>query len=319
MSKLVSILIPVFNSENTISESIKSCLNQTYSNFELLILDNNSKDSSYSILQTFSDSRIRVIKSEKTTSIAEARNILLRESKGEYITWLDADDSMMNERIEKQVAYLDKNEKVDVLGTWMTTDSESIPFKNFPVFFKDIEESLWFKNCLAQPTIMSRNFYQAEQIFYNEGYTNSAEDYELWYRLSSNKRFANLPEYLCKYHFIEGKELEDKKLKNDFKAHIDMLWIEKWKAIPNSLSEADKLFFQNFLYSISPLSSDDMQILNRVFKSLSKADKGVAFKANLAYQKLRAWKHCNSSLKFKYWPYLTAFNYYPKIKELFLK
>ncbi|MEZ4804487.1 MAG: glycosyltransferase [Bacteroidia bacterium] len=318
MSKLVSILIPVFNNETTISESITSCLNQTYSNFELLILENNSIDSSLFKIQSFTDPRIRVIEPEETGSIAEARNRLLREAKGEYIAWLDGDDCMMKERIEKQVKYLDKNEKVDLLGTWISTDSDSIPFKNFPVFFKDIEESLWFKNCLAQPSIMSRNFYQSEQIFYNESYANSVEDYELWYRLSSIKRFANLPEYLCKYHIIEGKELEDKKSKNDFKAHIDMLWIEKWKAIPNSLSESDKLFFQNFLYSIQALNVDDMMTLNRVFKILNKADKGVAFKANLAYQKLRAWKHCNKSLKIKYWQYLTAFNYYPKIKELFL-
>jgi len=112
-NKKISVIMSVFNGENTLEESIESILNQTYSNFEFLIVDDLSDDKTYQILENYKnkDSRIRVFKNKENIGLTKSLNILLKQSKGFYIARQDADDISAEDRFYKQLDRLNKTNR----------------------------------------------------------------------------------------------------------------------------------------------------------------------------------------------------------------
>lgn len=106
MEELVSIVMPSYNTAEYIGASIQSVLNQTYKNWELLIVDDCSTDNTDAVVAGFADSRIRYLKNEKNSGAAVSRNYALREAKGRWIAFLDSDDLWAPEKLEKQVAFM---------------------------------------------------------------------------------------------------------------------------------------------------------------------------------------------------------------------
>ncbi|PEK30768.1 glycosyl transferase [Bacillus toyonensis] len=109
MGKLISIITPVYNSEEYIEFTIKSVLNQTYSNWEMLIVDDCSKDDTEEVINKFKDPRIKYFKLEKNSGAAVARNEALKRARGKYIAFLDADDMWKPDKLEKQLNFMIKN------------------------------------------------------------------------------------------------------------------------------------------------------------------------------------------------------------------
>ena len=108
----VSVLVPFFNSEAQLKSSIDSTLNQTFTDFELILLNDGSTDGSEDVVKSYNDTRIRYYKNEKNLGLSRSRNRLLELARGEYLAIMDNDDFSMPERFAKQVAYLDKNSDV---------------------------------------------------------------------------------------------------------------------------------------------------------------------------------------------------------------
>ena len=106
---MITVFIPVYNREKYIHDAINSVLNQSYQDFELLIINDGSTDSTSSIISQFSDSRIWLLHNPSNMGLAETRNRGLWEAKGEYIAFLDSDDLMINNRLEKQIQLLKMN------------------------------------------------------------------------------------------------------------------------------------------------------------------------------------------------------------------
>ena len=109
MDKLVSIVMPSFNMASYIAESIRSVLNQTYTNWELIIVDDCSTDNTAEIVSSFNDSRIRYFKNEKNSGAAISRNLAFREARGEYVAFLDSDDLWREDKLEKQIHFMESN------------------------------------------------------------------------------------------------------------------------------------------------------------------------------------------------------------------
>ena len=105
-SSLVSVIIPTYNGSNTILRAINSVLNQTYSNLELIIVDDCSKDNTFEVIKSIKDKRVRVLRHKNNKGGSAARNTGIKEAKGEYIAFLDDDDEWLSEKVEKQVKYL---------------------------------------------------------------------------------------------------------------------------------------------------------------------------------------------------------------------
>ena len=115
---LLTVLMPVYNAEKFLAESINSILSQTYSNFEFVILDDGSTDNSLKIIEAYAkeDKRIKVIVNQKNRGEAKCRNRLLKNSKTEFIAWMDADDISLEDRLQTQMDFLKQNPKIDAVG-----------------------------------------------------------------------------------------------------------------------------------------------------------------------------------------------------------
>ncbi len=123
---LVSIITPSYKSERFIEDTIKSVLNQTYENWEMIIIDDCSPDSSNTIIEKYmkEDNRIKLIRLEKNSGPAVARNTGIREAKGRYIAFLDADDQWLPEKLEKQINFMEEKNLAITYSSYYIIDEE---------------------------------------------------------------------------------------------------------------------------------------------------------------------------------------------------
>lgn len=127
MSDLVSIIMPSYNTGKYIADSISSVLTQTYTNWELIIVDDCSTDNTDEIVESFHDKRIRYIKNEKNYGAAVSRNRALREAKGKWIAFLDSDDLWEADKLQKQIAFMVSNDDHFSYTDYIEIDEESHP------------------------------------------------------------------------------------------------------------------------------------------------------------------------------------------------
>ena len=197
----------VHNEEKNLHKSLNSIINQTYRNWELIIIDDNSLDNSLKIILEFckKDQRIKYFKNSKNKGIPFSLNKALKLSKGELIARMDGDDIAIESRFQKQINYLEKNPKIDILGGGALIHNTNSGLTNkvlMPEFHNEIIDRLFMTSPFIHPTIMAKKEFYKKNNYYNEKYKNS-EDYELFFRASKNSTYHNLQEILIEYNFNE--------------------------------------------------------------------------------------------------------------------
>ncbi|PXV65847.1 glycosyl transferase family 2 [Dysgonomonas alginatilytica] len=207
----ISIVMPVYNSSRYLSESIDSILSQTFSDFELIIIDDGSTDGSREIITTnYKDSRIRLIKNEH--NFIQSLNIGMTQSKGKYIARMDADDIMLPERLQMQYHFMEENPDIDISGTWMQVFGDMDGIWKNTTASDEIEVQAILHSPLYHPTVILKRSIitqfplvnDTNQV-YNEEYIY-AEDYQLWTELMKRGyRLTNLPHVLLRYRKSEGQ------------------------------------------------------------------------------------------------------------------
>ena len=208
----VSVLMSVYNGESHLGEAVESILNQTFTDFEFIIVDDGSTDSTWSILSDYAaqDKRIVLLQNKNNIGLAKSLNKGLAMVRGEYIARQDADDVSLSVRFANQVEYLDKNHEVGVLGTEVEVlDDCGLPMLDFnppilPTTPGIVRWTLFFRCCLHHPTVMVRR-----RVYNNlGGYSPDcphAEDYELWLRLAAARiKICNLQQPLVKLRKHSG-------------------------------------------------------------------------------------------------------------------
>ncbi|HEY1046077.1 MAG TPA: glycosyltransferase [Bacteroidia bacterium] len=297
MKPTVSILIPAFNAYDDIFFALESCIQQTYSDFEVIILSNLTDYEIDTLNAEFPDRRFKYVPMSEDQSIAVSRNKLLHLAQGKYIAWLDADDTMLEERIELQVDFLEKHPNIDILGTWIygISDKRQGIYKA-PIHHEEISTHLWYRNCMFQPTVMSRNFYVQENIFYDTDFANSSEDYDLWYRLKSIKTFANLPQALLIYNISTGEDLEKKRKQNQYHLNLSKMWKRKWADRPLPINETDKNDFEQFIYINFNCDNISKKLLN-IFELIDQNSLNDYEKLLIDFHRLRLWKNLSWKLR----------------------
>lgn len=196
---LVTVLMAVYNGELFLAEAIESILNQTYTNFEFLIINDGSTDATERIILSYKDERIRYIKNEQNLKLIASLNKGLDLANGKYIARMDADDISLPERLDKQVNFMEQFPEFGVLGSWVKTiglqTNREIRFKTG---HDQIRFELFFHNYLHHPTVMIRNEVIKNNNIQYETYLH-AEDYALWIALSKYTKIEILPEILLYY------------------------------------------------------------------------------------------------------------------------
>lgn len=218
----VCIVLPIYNSERFLTESLQSLCSQTYRDFEVLAVDDCSTDSSSRIVESFQGLLVlRSIRTIRNLGVAGALNVGIQECRSPYMARMDADDVAMQDRLEKQVLFLDNNPDVGVLGTafLMVNENLSIIRKvKVPLTDEAIFKTLGTKCCIGHPTVMARievmNFFRYNDTENCKG----VEDYDLWLRARGKVKMANLPDFLLKYrihqHQVSRSAEQSSNLKN---------------------------------------------------------------------------------------------------------
>ncbi|VVB64168.1 Glycosyltransferase AglG [uncultured archaeon] len=207
MSPLVSVVMPTYNSERFLREAMESILNQTFEDFEFIIVADKSTDTTDAILDDLQekDDRIKVFDQERIGLIA-ALNKGCRIAKGKYIARMDADDVSLPNRLEKQVQYMEEHPEIGVLGTGIRYIDEIGRSGNTlhnPINPNLVKFYLHLENCIVHPSVMMRRDIIEQLGFYNPD-AKHAEDYDLWARACSITQIANLHDVLLEYRIWIG-------------------------------------------------------------------------------------------------------------------
>lgn len=259
-NNLVSVIMSVYNAGQYLRGAIDSILNQTFKDFEFIIIDDGSTDDSLSIIRSYKDPRIRFIQNEKNEGLIYSLNLGLSKAKGEYIARMDADDLSMPERFAEQVNYLQKHPEVVVLGTHQlelrnnkTVTEGSGEFDSD--FLKGI---LLFNACFSHPTVMIRNIFKENGLSYNSKFKH-AEDFRLWTELALKGEFYILNKVLLKYRlhpqqitskYSPEQDKISKEIRRDYLKNLGFAFNEKQLNIHDRIGNHEFVTSWEFLLEI---------------------------------------------------------------------
>lgn len=198
---ILSIVMPVFNSEKYVGTAIESILKQTYNDFELIIIDDGSTDGSLKIIKSFKDKRIRIIINDSNRGIVYSRNRGLQEAKGKYIGMFDSDDVAHSSKFEEQIEFLEKNKDFGMVGSWVRIIDEmgNLTGKNWKLTASSemIPAIMLFKNYFLQSAVLYRSECISKYRFQED--FEIGEDYKIWLEIIADYRVWNIQKYLVQY------------------------------------------------------------------------------------------------------------------------
>lgn len=203
---LVSVIMPAFNVKRYVSDAIESILNQTYKNFEFIIIDDNSTDGTLDIIKDYrkQDSRIVVTRNEENLGVTKSLNKGVKLAKGKYIIRMDADDWSYPERLELQVSLMERYPEVVVSGSYIEVCDASLKTKNIRKYHLDdrnIRKHIFRYSPFAHPaTIWQAKVLKTQR--YNEKIV-VCQDYELYFRIGTMGKLMNLDKVLLKLRMHE--------------------------------------------------------------------------------------------------------------------
>ena len=206
-SSRISVVMSVYNAEKYLREALDSILNQVFTDFEFIIIDDGSTDRTTEILDSYTDPQIIRLKNEKNIGLAAALNKGIAIARGEYIARMDADDVSLPKRFDQQIQYLTNHPNIGIVGTWVKRideDGNEIELFKPPTSADLIKWSLLFDNCLYHSSVMIRRTV-LEQIGNYCSTSLFAQDYELWLRASCDVEIVNLGEILHSGRESEGQ------------------------------------------------------------------------------------------------------------------
>ncbi len=217
----VSVIMPVYNGERYLAEAIESILAQTFTDFELIIVDDGSRDRTAAIIRDFEkrDARVRPLRHEANRGHADARNTGIAAAAGEYITCMDSDDVSLPERLEQQLRFLEANPDISGLGVGCLYVDENLK-RLRDCHLPERHALIAFNHFLGVPLIFATVMLRREVLTALGGFQpglNYAYDSELESRLFQSTRFklANLPDMLYLYRQHQQPGLTDAKTRHN--------------------------------------------------------------------------------------------------------
>lgn len=208
----VSVIMSVYNSEEYIREAIESILNQTFKNFEFIIIDDASTDFSYEIIKSYKDNRIIAIHNSDNIGLTKNLNKGLKIARGKYIARMDADDISLPWRLEKQVNYMEKHNDIALISCSFFLFGNETGKRIIKLSESQIKAYLLFNSVLPHPGFMFRRSLNVKyNIQYNEK-LRYAQDYDFQVKVSRKFKIACLAEPLIQYR-ISKKQISVERAK----------------------------------------------------------------------------------------------------------
>lgn len=201
----ISVLLPFWNCRATLRPAVTSILEQTWSDFELILLDDGSTDGSSELAAALRDPRIRLISPGGHSGYVKLLNQGIAQSRGEFIARMDADDISHPERFTRQVALLRENPTIGICGTWARRfkEDQTIGWTRPPTTPAAVASGAFFECPFVHPTVLTRRAILEKTGLRYDPQKTPAEDYDLWVRLLSITTGANLAHVLLDYRLSE--------------------------------------------------------------------------------------------------------------------
>jgi len=198
----VSIVLPTYNGAKYLQQSIDSCLNQTYKNIELIIVDDGSMDETPDIIESYQDERIKYIRHKKNKGLSHALNTGFKKATSEYLTWTSDDNYYAEDAVESMVALLLTNKKIDfVYASFYIINDDGEVLQSVSVA---PSENLKEYNCIGPCFLYRRKIYEVIGEFNPAAFL--AEDYEYWIRVFKRFRMGKLEEFIY-WHRLHPQSL----------------------------------------------------------------------------------------------------------------
>jgi glycosyltransferase involved in cell wall biosynthesis len=237
---LVSFIVTAFNEEFNIEAAVYSCLNQTYKNFEIIVVDDGSTDKTLSVLESIKSEKLFVLKNHRNLGFTESLKKAIEFSRGEFIARLDADDINSPYRLEEQMRYFFNNNQLALVGSWaltVNTYSGDVIITRMPVSYSEIKRNIGRENPFIHSTVIfKKKFYLETEGFV---FSNGLEDYKLWLQFVKKHICVNSPLVLINRYennnFRTRPLYSNIKLKEFFKAKL-RIQIEAFETYPSFTS-----------------------------------------------------------------------------------
>jgi glycosyltransferase involved in cell wall biosynthesis len=203
----VSVLMPVYNSAQYFPAAIESILNQTFHDFEVVVVDDHSQDGSWDLARAYArkDPRVRVWRNPENWKLCKTLNRAIGFSRGEFLARMDSDDISLPERLARQVAFLKAHPEVGICGGTMEVmdaQGRSLGSRHYALTDAEIRKRIFRYSPFSHPTVMFRRRVLEQAGLYNPQFEH-AEDYELYFRLGRLAKFGNLPDTVLRYRQAE--------------------------------------------------------------------------------------------------------------------
>jgi glycosyltransferase involved in cell wall biosynthesis len=255
----ISVLIPAYNAQRTILETINSVRQQTFKDIEIIVIDDGSGDRTVELLESIQDERLKVY-SYPNTGVATARNRGIEHASGEYISFIDADDLWTEEKLEKQLEALQKNLEAGVAYSWMICMVETDNRAENTTFFSgkkvtftgNIYSQLLLEDFIGSGSNILARRQAIQSVGKFDSSLESCEDWDYCLRLAARWDFALVPQHQIIYRQIAG--LENISSKTSRMERVGIATIEKaYKAAPSELQYLKKTTLSNFYCYCSEL------------------------------------------------------------------
>lgn len=267
----VSVILPAYNCGRFLKEAVESVLHQTFSNFELIILNDGSTDDTETIIHLIKDKRIVYVKNDENKGLVYTLNRGIDLARGGYIARMDGDDICLPERFENQKTYLDQNKNTAAVASTIVfinengTKTGEWKIDQHTISNDQIRKIMPYENCIAHPSVMIRS--EILKVFQYKPCQKNIEDYDLWLRMLNRGLYISKidkPLLLYRIHqtSVTGSFLKNK---NFFYKHAGM----KWKFLINEL-RAGKITY--FAIKVS------MALLLDIIKGTAKSIKSILVK-----------------------------------------
>lgn len=224
---MITLGIPFYNAENYLADAIKSVLAQSYPHWELILVDDGSTDDSLKIAQEFAvrDNRIRIISDGQNKRLPARLNQIIQEAKFDYIARMDADDLISPLRLEKQLEFLEKNQKYDLVSTGILSLKNDLSLMGYRATAEnkniDLQDAILGTTGIIHASILARKDWYLRNL-YNEN-NKLAEDYELWLRafIKNDLKVGFIEEPL--YYYREDQNIKLEKLLKAYLTQMEII------------------------------------------------------------------------------------------------
>lgn len=203
MDKLISVVIPSFNRSQTISRALYSVLNQTYKNFEIIVVDDCSVDNTLEVVESINDDRIRIIKHKKNKGANAARNSGISEARGDFIAFQDSDDEWFPEKLEKQLEHMSlKNADVVACAYNQHIDNRVVQVPEKNIDNSNVFNQLLYGNFIATPSILGKREVFTSVLF--DEALPRFQDWEIMIRIAKQYKVSFINKVLLNAYVLDN-------------------------------------------------------------------------------------------------------------------